>query len=136
MQPHGILETCLYVDDLAASEEFYRRVLGLEFDSRVAGRHVFLRLDQQMFLLFRAEASSVPAGDIPPHGAVGPGHVAFSIRDDEFPAWQSQLESHGIAIERIHTWPGGGRSLYFRDPAGNSVELTTPKIWGLREASF
>ncbi len=25
----------------------------------------------------------------------------------------------------------GGKSMYFRDPAGNSVELFTPGIWGL-----
>lgn len=25
----------------------------------------------------------------------------------------------------------GGKSIYFRDPAGNSVELVTPGIWGL-----
>jgi hypothetical protein len=28
-------------------------------------------------------------------------------------------------------WPGGGRSIYFRDPAGNSVELGTPAIWAI-----
>lgn len=25
----------------------------------------------------------------------------------------------------------GGRSLYFSDPAGNSVELTTPQLWNI-----
>jgi catechol 2,3-dioxygenase-like lactoylglutathione lyase family enzyme len=29
--------------------------------------------------------------------------------------------------------PRGGRSFYFRDPAGNSLELATPRIWGLPE---
>jgi len=40
---------------------------------------------------------------------------------------------HGIAIESEITWPGGGRLIYFRHPAGNSVELATPKTWGLAE---
>ena len=34
-------------------------------------------------------------------------------------------------IEKEVEWPKGGRSLYFRDPAGNSVELVTPGVWGL-----
>ncbi|MGN6582964.1 MAG: glyoxalase/bleomycin resistance/extradiol dioxygenase family protein, partial [Rhizobiaceae bacterium] len=25
----------------------------------------------------------------------------------------------------------GGRSIYFRDPAGNSIEFAEPRIWGL-----
>jgi hypothetical protein len=28
-------------------------------------------------------------------------------------------------------WPSGGRSIYFRDPAGNLVDLVTPGVWGL-----
>jgi hypothetical protein len=33
-------------------------------------------------------------------------------------------------IEKEFGWPRGGRSIYFRDPAGNSVELVTPGLWG------
>ena len=36
-----------------------------------------------------------------------------------------------IAIEADFTWPGGGRSIYFRDPAGNCLELAEPAIWKL-----
>jgi len=28
-------------------------------------------------------------------------------------------------------WPQGGRSIYFRDPAGNSLEFAEPRIWRL-----
>jgi hypothetical protein len=38
-----------------------------------------------------------------------------------------------VAVESDYTWPGGGRSLYFRDPAGNSLELGTPAIWRISE---
>ena len=58
MSPDGILETCLYVSDLEAAERFYRDVLGLEFDSRQPGRHVFLRLGTQMLLLFLFNATT------------------------------------------------------------------------------
>jgi hypothetical protein len=35
-----------------------------------------------------------------------------------------------IAIEKEVEWPRRGVSLYFRDPAGNLVELVTPGFWG------
>jgi catechol 2,3-dioxygenase-like lactoylglutathione lyase family enzyme len=43
--------------------------------------------------------------------------------------WRERLEAHGVAIESVARWPRGGRSIYFRDPAGNSLELATPDLW-------
>ena len=45
-------------------------------------------------------------------------------------AWRKQLREAGIPIEREVDWDEGGRSLYFRDPAGNIVELAPLTIWG------
>lgn len=132
MKTNGILETCLYVDDLDGAEDFYQRVLGLQRFAKVDGRHVFFRCGHGVFLLFNPEATEQP-GDagIPLHGARGPGHVAFRMRPETIDDWRQHLEREGITIELEYTWPNGGFSLYFRDPAGNSVELTTPKTWGL-----
>jgi catechol 2,3-dioxygenase-like lactoylglutathione lyase family enzyme len=41
------------------------------------------------------------------------------------------MVQHGVEIEAEVTWPSGGQSIYFRDPAGNSVELATPQTWNL-----
>ena len=128
MSPLEVLETCLCVDDLATAERFYSQVLGLAFHSRQEGRHVFFRCGRGMLLLFNPDQSSQP-GEIPPHGTHGAGHVAFAAQESELPAWRKHLEAHGVPIERLHSWPGGGHSLYFRDPAGNSLELATPTIW-------
>jgi catechol 2,3-dioxygenase-like lactoylglutathione lyase family enzyme len=124
----GVLETCLYVDNLAAAEEFYHGVLGLTLYSRQAGRHVFLRCGSGMLLLFVASASRLP-GDAPPHGTQGPGHVAFAVHPTEIAQWRHHLRRRHVVIEREITWPHGGDSIYFRDPAGNSVELATSTIW-------
>jgi catechol 2,3-dioxygenase-like lactoylglutathione lyase family enzyme len=129
MRPEGILETCLYVDDLGAAEHFYATVLGLEFVSRQEGRHVFFRCGSQMLLLFNASRCRLSASEVPAHGAQGPSHVAFSVNGRGYDAWREQLEQHGVAVERHVEWPQGGWSLYFRDPAGNSLELATPEIW-------
>jgi catechol 2,3-dioxygenase-like lactoylglutathione lyase family enzyme len=48
---------------------------------------------------------------------------------DQISDWRERLEQQGVAIEAEITWPSGGYSIYFRDPAGNSVELATPQVW-------
>jgi len=133
MKVDQVLETCLYVDDLSRAEQFYREVLGLEVESRQEGRHVFFHCGDQMLLLFNPLASRESADHFPPHGAFGPSHVAFGVPEAELNAWKLWLEQHHVAIEKVIDWPGGGRSLYFRDPARNNLELATPKIWGLKE---
>lgn len=135
---HGVLETALYVNDLDRARNFYSKLLGLEEHSVQEGRHVFFRCSQGMLLLFNASATSEPghvAGQmIPTHGATGPGHVAFAIFESEIPRWRDHLTASGVTIESEISWPQGGHSIYFRDPAGNSLELATPKLWGLSEA--
>ena len=128
MQVQGILEISLYVDDLEAAEEFYRRVLNLEVHSVQENRHVFLRCGPTMLLIFNPYESST-GDDVPTHGADGPSHVAFRITLESLEGWRRQLVQHGVAIEREIEWPGGGRSIYFRDPSGNSLELATPEVW-------
>ncbi|HEX5600508.1 MAG TPA: VOC family protein [Hyphomicrobiaceae bacterium] len=134
MKPAGILETVLYASDLDAAERFYRDVLGMEPFSKSPGRQLFYRCGDQVFLVFNPEATSKPpapnALPVPPHGAVGPGHVCFRANAAEIEVWRKHLESHGIAIEADFQWPGG-RSIYFRDPAGNCLEFAEPLIWGL-----
>ena len=133
MRAERVLETCLYVDDLNAAERFYTDVLGLEVESRAQDRHVFFRCGNAMFLLFNPAATEQASGPVPPHGARGQGHVAFAVSQTEIAAWKAQLQERGVALEAEVTWPSGSTSLYFRDPAGNSVELTSPAIWGLAE---
>lgn len=136
MRPSGILESALYVTDLVAAEAFYTGIMGLERIAKAEGRHVFFRCGQSVLLLFNAEATRLaPAPDarlpVPPHGARGEGHLCFSASAAEIDAWKALLESKGIAIDADFEWPNGGRSIYFRDPSGNSLEFAEPRIWGI-----
>ena len=131
MKPNKILETCLYVDDLEKAKKFYSDILGLEFYSSSEGRHVFFYCGDAMFLLFKPERTVISEKGIPPHGGKGPGHVAFEISEREYDSWLKKLKNNGIEIENEVVWPEGGKSIYFRDPAGNSLELSTSKTWGL-----
>lgn len=126
-----LVETAIYADDLEVAERFYHDVLGLVFLGKEAGRHVFFGVgDSHVLLVFRPQATE--KGDrLPAHGSRGPGHFALGITAEDLDAWRDQLTRHGVPIEHEESWPHGGRSLYFRDPAGNSVELITPGVWGL-----
>ena len=124
-----VLETCLYAEDLAPAAACYEAVLGLAPGSRVEGRHAFFRVGAAMLLLFQPEMTT-RSSEVPPHGAFGAGHVAFAVPEADLIAWRARFAAGGVALEKEVEWPGGGRSLYVRDPAGNSVELATPGIWG------
>ena len=125
-----ILETVLYVDDLEVAKDFYTRILGFKFYSQEGNRHVFLAGDDAMLLLFNPEVTANEVdGMVPSHGGFGPGHVAFQMGADEGPKYEKLLADHGIEIEKKVNF-GGGESIYFRDPAGNSLEFAPRQIWG------
>ena len=133
MQIQQVLETVLYAHDLELTARFYRDVLGLVQQSVERGRHHFFRCGRGMLLIFNP-AQSISQTDLPSHGTSDATHVAFAVREQDMDAWQEKLQKHGVEIETELTWPNGGRSLYFRDPDGNSLEIATPQMWGLAEA--
>ncbi|MBV7408232.1 VOC family protein [Maritimibacter sp. DP1N21-5] len=134
--PQGVLEAAVYVDDLDAAEGFYAGIVGLKVIIRHDPRHVFFVCGQSVVLAFVAAESSQP-GDgsgipVPLHGATGPGHICFSVPGEDLDEWVDYLSAKGIGIEADFHWPNGARSVYVRDPAGNSVEFAEPKLWGLK----
>lgn len=129
----SVVETILYVDDLARAVSFYRDVLGLRAMAGDGVRFQAFAAAGTVLLLFRRGATlvptPVPGGVIPPHDGSGPGHVGFAIAADAYEPWRQRLAAHGVALESEARWERGGRSLYFRDPDGHLVELITPGIW-------
>lgn len=135
----GVLETAVYVDDLEKAEQFYGGVLGLPKIFAAAGRQLVFSCQESILLVFNPEHTArerivVNGGTIPLHGNHGAGHVAFRVPEAELEAWRSRLHLAGVAIESEVTWPNRARSIYFRDPAGNSLELATPNMWEFEKA--
>jgi catechol 2,3-dioxygenase-like lactoylglutathione lyase family enzyme len=105
--------------------DFYIAVVGLELGFRppfsnfgywlYAGGRPILHLTEAL------------PGELRPIG--GPGtfdHAAFACTDDSL--FRSRLERHGIKY-RCDTVPLSGElQLFFKDPAGNGVELTFPPV--------
>lgn len=132
MRPDAILEASLYAGNLDAAEAFYGGVLGLERVLRVGERHVFFRCGGAILLIFNPEETEKPPSGrlpVPAHGARGPGHLCFSATAVEIDAWRAALEAANIPVEADFRWPNRARSIYFRDPAGNSLEFAERTLW-------
>jgi catechol 2,3-dioxygenase-like lactoylglutathione lyase family enzyme len=130
---HSLLETALYVRDPKLAAEFYRRVFGFETLLDV-GRLIALDVGgQSVLLLFQTGTTNQPyespGGIIPPHAGEAPTHFAFAIDSAEVEAWAKKLADEHVRIESRVDWPGGAKSLYFRDPDGNLGELITRGFW-------
>jgi len=129
----GLVETCLYVSDVARSSAFYADVFGFATIGQGDRIGVLEVGPGQVLILFRRGGTLEPVrvgdGFIPPHDGSGPQHLAFGVPRDAVGDWKDHLESLNIEIESLLDWPQGGQSLYFRDPDGLLVELITPGLW-------
>jgi len=128
-----LLETALYVDDIARAGRFYEETLALSpifHDERLIA---FDCGPGSVLLLFQrgstGETLHLPGGEIPPHEGMGRLHFAFAVAKDDLAAWEAKLAEAGVSIEGRMEWPRGGTSLYFRDPDANLVEMATPGLW-------
>ena len=130
----GVLETALYVDNLQTAERFYGDILGLPKIFAVPGRQLVFRCEDSILLIFdpthtERNQMTINGGAIPLHGTRGAGHMAFRVSKEQLNAWRERLRAKGVAIESEVSWPNGAHSIYFRDPAGNSLEFATRDIW-------
>lgn len=130
----GVLETCLYVADVARSVAFYSRIFGfepmLDANPRVSALNV---RPGQVLIFFQRGGTlkDIPVGGgfIPAHDGGGEQHFAFAVPKGALDGWAAFLAQEGVAVESIVSWTRGGRSLYFRDPDRLVVELAEPGVW-------
>ena len=131
MQPktEGILESSLYVNDVARSVHFYEEIFGFRVISEFAERGCAMQAGtHQVLLLFKKGASRAIQS---PHDGDGELHIAFAISAAELAIWEVWLDKNGIPVEEKRTWDMGGWSIYFRDPDRHLIELATPGTWSV-----
>ena len=129
MRPNteGILESSLYVIDVAHSVQFYEKIFGFHVISDFGERGCAMKAgSRQVLLLFKKGGSR---DIVSPHDGDGELHLAFAIAADQLTSWEAWLAENGIAVEETRTWEFGGHSLYFRDPDRHLLEIATPGVW-------
>lgn len=124
-----IKETCLYVNDLRRTRDFYHETLGLPLISYVENKHVFFRAGASVLLCFNPEDSRGKTSP-PAHFGGGKQHFAFEIPKGEYAQAKEELLSKGIQIVDKVIWQSGEESFYFNDPEGNVLEVVPDEgIW-------
>ena len=125
----GLLEVSLYYDESYgdAVHELYEETLGLR---RVASWSdvTALRLGSSVVLLFCRQRLAERDEPISAHGSHGPGHVCFTAPPGAYDEWRRRI-ADGPGVAHDQKWPRGGRSFYFRDPAGNLLEIADRDLW-------
>src|ERR1700761_958454 len=98
----GILESSLYVDDVARSVRFYEKIFAFSVISDFGERGCAMQAgDRQVLLLFKKGGSrSIQS----PHDGDGELHLAFAIAASERTAWETWLAQNGIGVEEKRTW--------------------------------
>ena len=126
----GVLETVLYYDpgQREAMERFYGQALGLPVVGRW-GDGTSLRVGGSVLLLFDRQGLASRDEPVAEHGSTGPDHACLVAGEGDYEACQEHLRDEGVEITHEHGWPGGGRSFYFKDPAGNLLEIADRDIW-------
>jgi catechol 2,3-dioxygenase-like lactoylglutathione lyase family enzyme len=117
----GIRHIALRVRDLSRALEFYTGVLGMKVEWHPDPKNVYLTSGADNLALHEVdlpESSGLSAGP-------GLDHFGFLVSSpDEVDHWARSLQDHGIVlVQQPKTHRDGARSIYFRDPDGNLIQL-------------
>ena len=112
----GILESSLYVSDVARSIRFYEEIFGFRVIKNFGERGCAMQAGaRQVLLLFKKGGSRTITS---PHDADGELHLAFAISTAEFAGWERWLDEKGIAVEEKRSWDGAAGASTFETRIG------------------
>ena len=119
----GIDHVALAVTDIERTARWYIEVLGFEHlhKGMWGGVPLFIGKGTTALALFPARNDARPASSKADH--IGMLHLAFRASREEFDAAQRELKARGIQFTfQDHEI---SESIYFDDPDGNQLEITT-----------
>jgi catechol-2,3-dioxygenase len=122
-QLEGIDHVALAVSDIERTAQWYIEVLGFEHWHKGMwnGVPIFIGKGTTALALFPAREGAQAASSRADH--IGMLHLAFRASREEFAAAQRELQARGISFNfQDHAI---SHSIYFDDPDGNELEITT-----------
>jgi catechol-2,3-dioxygenase len=132
MKINKIIETVLYCDDVKEMLDFYQNLFSFEILQESLPRGVFLKAGESVLAVFNRSLTIESNAVAPAHGTTGVHHMAFEIPDGEYEDCKKNLIEKGLQIEQEVEWTSrknGSKSFYFKDPAGNNIEIAEKKLW-------
>ncbi len=116
MSFRGVHHVSINVDDVEKAGPFYLEVLGMERLPRpdFGFPGLWLQCGGQQIHLIQVENHVAPDGQ----------HFALCV--DDIDAARRDLCAKGVVVSDVIDSPGAGRQAFFRDPAGNLIELNQP----------
>ena len=118
----GLDYTIVFARDLPAMRRFYTEVMRFEVYFEMAGGNwVELRIGGNILALSKP-GMVIP--DLPPPAGTASLQLAFRVRREEVDACEASLRDAGVTIvASAKDQPWGHRTLFFRDPDGNLLEI-------------
>jgi catechol 2,3-dioxygenase-like lactoylglutathione lyase family enzyme len=139
LTPRMLNHLAYVTHDVAATADFYTRILGMGlastiFDDQVPSTgenfpyfHIFFRMADGSTIAF-FECTDLPPAAKATHPAYDTfNHVALQAENPaEIRRWKAWLEENGVEVLGPVDHKGMIESIYFHDPNGIRLELTTP----------
>jgi catechol 2,3-dioxygenase-like lactoylglutathione lyase family enzyme len=126
MQLEGIDHVALAVRAIEQSAQWYIEVLGFErrYEEMWNGVPTFIGKGNTAIALFPARGNH--SKSVPYSGNIRMLHLAFRADRQNFVAAQRELKKRGVKFEfQDHEI---SHSIYFRDPDGHQLEITTYEL--------
>jgi len=117
----GIRHVALRVRDIVRSVAFYTDILKMGIEWRPDPENVYLSSGSDNLALHQVKRDEIDT--VQTNGSLD--HFGFVVsKPEEVDEWAALLESKGIELaQKPKTHRDGARSIYFRDPDGNLIQL-------------
>lgn len=124
----GLDHLAVEVRDLEGAERFYTEVLGLRVRNRIGAEQVLLECGSTVLALMRnprAPVRSEADRKAEISDPFGKGHLCFLTDEGGLERAREEWPRRSIPVHGPVDW-GDHTCLYFLDPEGNLLELSTP----------